>query len=147
MNRITQKAPALKESDLAAIEKKLGFQLPTELRAHYLKHNGGVPAKRYFVDARGTEFELQRFMSMKEPAFDGDVLFGTTYENLVVKKKLIPMNLVPFARGSGGDFYCIDRSDGSVCFYAMDHALEPKRATKKVAKSLAEFIDGMQAEL
>lgn len=146
MNKLTKTARRLKEADLVAIEKKIGFPLPKELRAHYLKHNGGVPERRHFVDAMGYEYEIQRLVSMREPAFAGDVLFETSYENLVTKKGLIPKQLVLFARGSGGDFYCIDREDGAVVFYAMEHCLEPKRAARKIAKSLAEFLDGMEVE-
>lgn len=147
MNKLSKEAPALAEADLTAIEGKVGFPLPAELRAHYGKHNGGVPERRYFVDDRGTEYEIRQLLSMTHPAFPGDVLFETSYENLVVKKGLIPKSLVPFARDSGDDFYCIDRETGGVVYYAMEHCLDPKRAARPVSASLAAFLDGMQLEL
>ena len=64
-----------------------------------------------------------------------------------MNKGLIPVDLVPFARDSGDDYCCVDRRDGGVVAYSTDHSDDPKRATTRVADSIAEFLDGMQTEL
>lgn len=137
MNRFSDVGETVSAGDIQAVEERVGFRLPDELRQHYLRVNGGRPERSYFL-RDDHDFELQRFMTLAELA--------KRVEDLVQTRHLIPDNLVPFAWGSGGDYYCVDRADQSIVFYAMDYCLEPEKATTKATTSLATFIDGMITE-
>lgn len=146
INEFSDVAPALSESDMRAVEREIGYQLPAELRQHYLRINGGAPERRYFLTKDGMELEINEFRPIAHRARPKQITIESTILDLVKTRRLIPEALVPFAVNSGGDFYCVDRRDQSIVYYTMDDCLNPGVATNRAADSLAEFIDGMVTE-
>jgi cell wall assembly regulator SMI1 len=135
-------APPLSQEDLQAAERAIGFGLPSDLRRHYLKWNGGIPRRDTHVDSDGIERGVQEFIPIKHHPE------GWTIENkildLVQTRKLIPDTLVPFAVDYGGNFFCVSREDQSVVYYAMDTWVDARKARPvRIASSLEEFIDGL----
>ncbi|MGN8274941.1 SMI1/KNR4 family protein [Pseudomonas sp. SMN5] len=48
-NRFSHDEAALTPADLDHLEFAIGKKLPTSFRNHYLKYNGGMPARGYWV--------------------------------------------------------------------------------------------------
>lgn len=135
----------LSAEELAKVEGRIGLTLPSSLREHYLKHNGGRPKKSYFVDG-DHELDVHHFNKMLDERSELGGVFEKMYEVVVQKKKLIPVRLIPFAINQGGDFFCMDKETEEIFFYEMDYCLEPERAARKLAPSLAYFLEHMVNE-
>lgn len=143
-NRFVGGNKKLTAKDFAAVDKRLGFALPSELRAHYARNNGGKPVRRYFRTRDGYEQSVQTFLPMCHRSYEDELLLEAEYVSLVRKKKLIRSSLIPFAIDEGCNFYCIDTVDGSVKYCPMDVGRPvPER---HVAGCLDELIDGMVDE-
>jgi cell wall assembly regulator SMI1 len=67
VNRFGDVGDPVSESDVEAVEERIGFRLPDELRRHYLRVNGGRPERSYFL-RDDHDFELQRFMTLSDLA-------------------------------------------------------------------------------
>lgn len=145
-NRFVDKGKKLREGDLEEVESKLGFSLPADLREHYSKNNGGDPARKSFRTKDGYECSVGSFLTMKYPSYEGEILLEDNYLEVCKKKKIINPKLIPFAEDEGGDPYCIHRDTQEIYYFAMEHSDDPKRATRKVAASLTDFIEGMLTE-
>ena len=71
----------------------------------------------------------------------------------MVSKKVIPNTLLPFAIDDGGNFFCLDLTDGNICFYANDsfdsdssYAANHAKAYRWLASSCDAFIKGLKDE-
>ncbi|HTL28110.1 MAG TPA: SMI1/KNR4 family protein, partial [Tepidisphaeraceae bacterium] len=92
-------------------------------------------------------FSVHQFFSM----FYGQL--GTrledVYKDLVLTDGILPGRLIPFADDSGGDFYCIISSGpdaGAIVIFRGEYLENDRsRAFERIAKSLPEFINGMQS--
>jgi hypothetical protein len=145
-NSFSRTGRVLTSGDLDRVQDFLGYAIPESVRRHYSKWNGGTPARRFFLTRDGRELEINHFLPIGQRRFDRDITMEDSVERLVRTKHVIPEFLLPFAVNSGGDYYCIDRGDGAVIFYAMDQCLEPQRASHRVAESLDLFVEGMVTE-
>jgi len=129
--------------DIEEVEKSLETILPSALREHYLRHNGGCP-KKYLYRKDGRVFVVQGFLPMKYGP--PGTRFEDKYRNL---KEVIPDCLIPFAIDPGGDYYCVSTREsdcGSMWLYIGEYFDEPDRATLLLCASLQEFLEGMTDE-
>jgi len=138
--------PQISPDDIAAVETRIQRRLPADLRAHYLRYNGGVPVPACFEDGHGGEHQVHEFRPMLRRLHPNSPTFEETYEALVLKKRLIPENLVPFATNGGNDFYCMDARTQEIYFFAMDNCANPDEAKRLVAGSLTQFLEAMIPE-
>jgi cell wall assembly regulator SMI1 len=118
---------SLTAADIDGIEAKLGVTLPAALRAHYLRWNGGTPEPWVFEGASHTAV-VSEFLPLKTED-DADTAVDV-YRDLVVKQRLVPATLFPFAVDPGGDYFFVDVAtpDGRVFLYRHDTAFENLRA-------------------
>ena len=142
-NVIEKIGTTLAASDIDAVEREIGMPLPRALRAHYEQYNGGMPRLSVFVAANGNDFSLASFKTMKWRKNPHEVLFEETYLAIVLQKKLVPAEYVPFAIDDGGNFFCMDRRTGAICYSAMDGSEELPHEGERIAENLVSFVDGM----
>ncbi|VEA08849.1 integrase [Salmonella enterica subsp. enterica serovar Sanjuan] len=65
----------------------------------------------------------------------------------------IPINIIPFGNDWGGNYFCLNKNDSSVIFYATD-SFDPELSMdknhvlvqKKLASSFKEFMDKLVTE-
>jgi cell wall assembly regulator SMI1 len=154
--QISKSDPKVASSDLESLENEIGHTLPESFKVFYLTHNGGV-ADRDWWDS-GDEYEPIRVKKFKAVAASGALdAAETKYLNgcfaVMVSKKVIPNTLLPFAIDDGGNFFCLDLTDGNVCFYATDSfdsdssfAANHAKAYRWLASSFAAFVEGLKDE-
>ncbi|AEG00905.1 SMI1/KNR4 family protein [Methylomonas methanica] len=107
------------ESDVTAIETELRIRFPEPLRKLFVENNGGEPEPYVYQDD-----SLSTVVSETLPLIS-DSGRGTavdTYNNLVVKKRLVGSNFFPFAVDAGGDYFFVDCSsdNADVYFFRSD---------------------------
>lgn len=153
MNEFENCEQSISAEDLEAVERSIGYPLPAEFSAHYLKWNGGKPLRDTFYDESGEGDTIAHVYPVKHCAKRNDdpkALLDGHYQYML-QKGVIPKNLLPFASDWGGNFFCIDLQSGAVVFYATD-AFSPdasqaenfRDAQRKLSPSFSEFIDALE---
>ena len=149
-NEIENTAKPLTSDELNCVLDKFGIDMPGDLKAHYLAHNGGSPKKYLFHDGDAI-YVLQGFLPIKHASA------GHRFEDVIhdlqddLKRgcRVLPDYLIPFATDPGGDYYCISNrceDFGNIFIFRCEHFDQPVRACKKLANSLRDFIDQMVLE-
>lgn len=71
----------------------------------------------------------------------------------MVRKNVIPKNLIPFANDWGGNFFCLNKFDNSIVFYTTDSFRSDypmnknhELSQRKLACSFNEFMSGLIEE-
>lgn len=154
--QLSKSEPAIDISDLEFLESSIGYSLPEPFRKFYLGQNGGVADKDWWDS--GDEYEPVRVKKFKSVAKFGaddaaDTKFlGGCYAAMTLKN-VIPQTLLPFAIDDGGNFFCLDLTDGNVCFYANDifdpnssFSTNHAKAYRWLASSFQDFIEGLKDE-
>lgn len=137
----------LSESDLLQAEKEMGTDLPADLRAFYMRNNGGKPDKPLFV-AGDEGFLVQCFEPLArddEPKVNNVVKSYKTWQAVGDTDILRPA--VPIAYDAFGNIllYSLDpRSLGAI--FAAYHEGGPRSVDRLrfLCSSLAEFLAGLQ---
>jgi hypothetical protein len=152
-NRFHGCSQPIGDADLDACEALLGRKLPDDFRQHYLRYNGGIPAKALFpanCDWEALEvagyYPIRRKQGTTEPQFS----LLIEHYHLMCTKKVIPVSILPFAFDPGGNFFCLDLHEGSVHFYATD-AFDPSqsvaenflKAQRRLADSFGIFMGNL----
>lgn len=119
-NKFSEVGAKLNDKDIKALETKLSFKFPIEFVNHYLKYNGGIPDKGYFI--RKDLYEPAEVASFKEISnteknYEGSLLY--TYE-LMLKKNVLPKKYLPFANDWGGNFFCLNLENNNIIYFTTD---------------------------
>jgi cell wall assembly regulator SMI1 len=154
--QMSKSDPKVNGSDLELLEAELGHALPESFKVFYLTHIGGVSDRDWWDSA--DEYEPIRVKKFKAVAPSGalDVLetkyLGGCYA-VMTTKEVIPKTLLPFAIDDGGNFFCLDLTDGNVCFYATDsfesgssYAANHAKAYRWLTSSFSAFVEGLKDE-
>lgn len=154
--QLSKSGSAINDSDLVELQKVIRHDLPSSFKAFFLKNNGGVPDRDWWDS--GDEYEpirLKKFKSVASAGADdaGETKYLGGCYLAMTSREVVPQTLLPFAIDDGGNFFCLDLSDGNVCFYAVDSfdsdsnfATNHARAYRWLAVSFQEFIDGLVDE-
>jgi len=140
--------------DIKYIEDKISYSFPIEFISHYLEFNGGIPERSWWDDSKDTfePIEVSRFKSIKYNKMSKDSplsLIDGCYISMV-NKEVIPSNLIPFANDWGGNFFCIDKNNGNIIFYAtdsFDEELTMKENHRKAQRFLTLTFDEFKSNL
>lgn len=140
---------AVTAADLDHAESVIGKKLPPSFRDHYLKYNGGMPERAYWVDEKFFDpVEVAAF----KPIAHCDYTLLSTYQ-LMLKKQVLPARLLPFANDLGGNFFCLDLGTGGVSYFTTDNfygELSPEENQIKSENYLCAdfpgFVQGLVAE-
>lgn len=130
-------------ADLAALEQRLAIVLPEDLKAHYLRHNGGRPGPADF-EKDGEWYGIHQMMPMVHGGRNID--FEASYRSLVLDNPLFPSGVIPFAYDEGGDYFVYSvRPDsyGQILFVQSDYFEEPERYVIFLSPSLTAFFDAL----
>jgi hypothetical protein len=112
------RAPLTDEA-LSSAETEIGLTFPPGLREHYLRSNGGVPDP--YIFRRGSiAVAISECLPLRDDG--GNLSAMDTYRTLVVRQKLLPLYLFPFAVDGGGNVFLVDcrSTDGSVYVWWHD---------------------------
>ena len=145
-NKFSGNSSTITASDLDHLESAIGKSLPTSFRTHYLKYNGGTPERTYW---QTEDFNDPVEVSTFKPVSDGESTILSTYQ-LMLKKNVIPKNLLPFANDWGGNFFCLNLDTGGVSYFTkdtFDSALSPEenhaKSEKLICSNFLRFVQGL----
>ncbi|MGF6110226.1 SMI1/KNR4 family protein [Pseudomonas frederiksbergensis] len=154
--KLYKSEPTVCMSDLDLLENDIGHPLPEFFKDFYVEQNGGASDKDWWDS--GDEYEPVRVKKFKSVAVSGaddaaDTRFLGGCYNAMTSKDIIPQTLLPFAIDDGGNFFCLDLTDGNVCFYTTDSfdpessfAANHAKAYRWLANSFDVFLKGLKDE-
>ncbi|MBI3896718.1 MAG: SMI1/KNR4 family protein [Gammaproteobacteria bacterium] len=135
----------LDASKIAAVEKKLGIQLPKEYRDFLLAHNVAIPERnKYETEQASTN--VSQFLGVSENKDDDLIAQSNSYDGR------LPTDVLPIALAGGGNLICLNLQDKAVFFW--DHEQEANEDEVPsfdnmtfLAPSLKEFLVNLQPDL
>lgn len=145
-NTFSDDEGAITPGDLDHLESAIGKQLPPPFRNHYLKYNGGIPERTYWLSEDFDEpLEVAAFKQLA----DSPSSLLSTYRSML-KKQVIPAHLLPFANDWGGNFFCLNLDSGSISYFTTDSfdsdlssEANQTRSEKYVCSSFIRFVQGL----
>lgn len=135
--------PAITDADLDAVETRLGIVLPPDLRAFYLRNNGGTPEPAFFK-AHDNFYNVEYFTAMNVKKTPES--FEELFVMMVLKTPEFPRGYIPFAVDEADDFflYSVRKMDyGSIWFARSDFYGDEDFDLVVLAPSLSAFLDGL----
>lgn len=117
MRFVDCKAPPTDEQ-IASFERDLGLHFPSALRGLYLYANGGTPDPYVYEDDNVNTVVLSCYPLQRGRGSAVDV-----YEDLVVKKEVVPRHFFPLTSDGGGDVFFVDCSSENGAVYLWHHEL------------------------
>ena len=145
-NTFSNDEAAISPSDLDNLESVIGKKLPAPFRDHYLRYNGGVPERTYWLsEAFDEPLEVAAF----KPLANASATLLSNYQSML-QKQVIPAHLLPFANDWGGNFFCLNLDSGAISYFttdSFDSDLGPDenqvRAEKLVCSNFTRFVQGL----
>lgn len=142
--------------DIKVVEKELGYSFSSAFVSHYLSYNGGMPLRSWWENNDDFEpYEIAVFKSFKyhKVSDNGSKSLIDGCYNEMTNKNVIPENLIPFANDWGGNFFCLDKNDNGIVFYAID-SFDPDLSLidnhrvlqKKISPSFEDFMSNLVEE-
>lgn len=149
---ITDSAAAISDTDLAAVERRLGVKLPDDYRAFLLRHNGGVPRPdRFRLPREAAEAGLEWcrvtwFYSvgggpgLGRQAVDLESLFQTMHES-GLPDRLVPIADVDDSLEGGALSISVRGTDRGRVYYHYDLEGYDEERGYAICKSFTAFLD------
>lgn len=148
-NKFSDYEKAITPANLDQLESVIGKKLPAPFRNHYLKYNGGMPERAYWVSEDFFDpIEVASF----RPITYGEPTLLSTYQ-LMLKKQVLPAHLLPFADDLGGNFFCLNLDSGAISYFTtdtFDSDLSPEEnqaeSEKPICSNFLRFVQGLIGE-
>ena len=132
----------LTEAALSQVEARLSAALPSDLKTHYLRFNGGRPMPRFFP----VDHEWAGVHSFYRIASDGlNSRFEEAYDSYNANE-YAPKGFIPFAYDEGGwQFLYSLREEtlGQIMLCQWDYFDDPERFIVPLAPSLEAFLKAL----
>ncbi|SDV09235.1 SMI1/KNR4 family protein [Pseudomonas mucidolens] len=148
-NKFSDCETSITSADLDHVESVIGRKLPIPFRNHYLKYNGGVPERAYWVSE--DFFDPIEVASFRPIAY-GEPTLLSTYQ-LMLKKQVLPAQLLAFADDLGGNFFCLNLDSGAISYFTtdtFDSDLSPEEnqaeSEKNLCSNFLRFVQGLSDE-
>jgi len=145
-NTFSNDEAAISPANLDNLESVIGKKLPAPFRDHYLRYNGGVPERTYWL---GETFDEPLEVAAFKPLANTSATLLSTYQSML-KKQVIPAHLLPFANDWGGNFFCLNLDSGAISYFttdSFDSDLNPDenqvRAETLVCSNFTRFVQGL----
>lgn len=151
MNNFAKCEQQLTAQEIEEIENKIGFELPTELKRHYLKYNGGIPNKTVWWQDDYVYFEIVKFRPIKyvngEPNNEQFKTLENTYLTRV-NQRVLPKNYIPFAYDLGNNYFCLNTETDEVYIVFMDlgNPIDNPDSFRQLTKGFQNFIDHLESD-
>ena len=114
------------------IEDKYEIDFSEEFKSFFKENNGGIPKNNSFT-ANGREYEIRCFLSFNEGEYNSiKAPLASFWEETSGR-------IIPVARDSGDNYYCINIETGKVYFWSKDDNLY-----YCIAGTFKEFIGYLQ---
>ena len=121
MIKLVDSSPAVTADELGDIEASLGVSFPDILTSLWLISNGGkLEDGRRVYQSEKYENDIKYFLSILRANSPGLLTADGYYRTLVVDKKILPANFLPFAIDGCGFPYCMNLDDGAVYFANLE---------------------------
>jgi cell wall assembly regulator SMI1 len=136
-------APSLSELDIRRVERRLGINLPQDIKEHYLLHNGGRPRPRFFVKD-GEPYGVHQFLAMNTGNRNSS--FEDAYAMLAGQTPEFPRGYIALAYDGSGDHFMYSvkpDSFGNIMFNVSEYLGDDDRFIVRLASSLREFINSL----
>lgn len=124
--------PPASESDVDALETRLGFAVPAGVRRLLTSSNGGRPAPNVFRGATGS-LDVSECLALRE----GRGSIEWTYDLIVVQTHAAPRQYLPFAVDSGGNLFLVDCSMPEGAVYVLLH--DPQFSLRPLGVGIEAF--------
>jgi hypothetical protein len=154
--KLTRSESQISKSDLVVLEGQINTKLPMSFKEFYLANNGGVSNKDWWdSDGKYEPVRVKKFKAVAPLSVD-DALdtkyVGGCYQTMT-SRNVIPATILPFAVDDGGNFFCLDLVEGSVCFFATDCFDSDLTTTENhmnayrwLTESFEAFLSGLKDE-
>lgn len=145
MFRLENPGTPLTEPDVAELEQRLNFRLPSSYRRFLLDYDGGAPDPNCVEIPEFGETDVQVFFGVRR-----DIETSRISWNLDSLKERLPDRVVPIACDSGGNVFCLSARSydaGAVLYFDLESVfgdLEAQTPTYVVARSFAEFVSELR---
>lgn len=124
------------------MEATLGFALPQQFKAFYLRHDGGVPSRAYvFAEAIEDFIEINIFSSLWHKLPNRETI-EEDYQDLT-SRKVLPACYLPFATDWGGNLFCLQLATQQVVFILMDLGEFTEDCVSPLTLSFDAFLDSL----
>ncbi|MGK4349741.1 SMI1/KNR4 family protein [Enterobacter sichuanensis] len=125
MIKFVDSSPAISVDELDKIEALLGISFPRALKTLWLISNGGIMEEgRRVYQSEHYENDIKYFLPILHTKRSGILTVDDYYKDLVVNKKILAENFIPFAIDGGGFPYCVGINDGAVYFCDLENQEE-----------------------
>lgn len=134
----------LSEMDINMVENRLGIQIPTAFKNHYMTFNGGYPSKQVF------EYEYD------DEIFSTVLIYFMPLESIEKvaldywQKYKMPTYFLPFAWGWDSDYLVYHLESGEIYRYYIDDWSDEVRAKENfirlsqlIANNFQELLEGL----
>ena len=129
MQKICADIKAIKdELAIERLEDKYEIDFPDEFKSFFKYNNGGIPKKNVF-EVKGKEYEVRCFLSFNENEYNS---IKSPLASFLEETK---GRIVPAAKDSGDNYYCLNIETGKVYFWNKDDGLY-----YCIAENFNEFI-------
>lgn len=139
-------APQISEEYLQQLEKKYSFIMPSMVKKHVLKYNGGYPEKNVFIGKDGERYSVAYFIPIKYEDYHLEKVLDLLRDN-----EIFPEWLIPFADDDGGNFFCYSLRNseiGAIYYYSheFDYGEDPENQGTYLSSSFDAFIDALEMD-
>lgn len=123
--KLEDSSPQISVDELDKIEALLGISFPRALKTLWLISNGGIMEEgRRVYQSEHYENDIKYFLPILHTKRSGILTVDDYYKDLVVNKKHLSENFIPFAIDGGGFPYCVGINDGAVYFCDLENQEE-----------------------
>lgn len=119
-------------SDRLAIDKledRYRIDLPREMKIFLKENNGGIPEK-YCFEVNGEEYEIRCFLSFNKEEYNSIYLPAESFQKETNGK------IIPFAKDSADNYYCINTENLKIYFWSSEENLY-----YCLVKNFSEFVE------
>lgn len=138
--KIIEPEIAVMDPDLDGVEARTGVVLPDDLRAFFLRNNGGIPVPDTYL-CGGVLYTVSHFIPIKDNEHGLEQAFRFLWND-----ERSPENVIPIAMALGGDvfLYSIDEATfGNILIARSDYVDDERGFIVNLAPSLGLFLDGL----
>ncbi len=98
------------------LEKEYGFKFEEDVKSFFMENNGGIPEQN-MIEVNGEEYEVRCFLSFNSGEYNSIDIPMDSFQKETHGK------IIPIAKDSGDNYYCIHIENGKVYYWDKDENL------------------------